>query len=116
MFTIHLSNLKFFSFHGVHPEERILGGAFEVNATVTFKEDKRIEDLQQTVNYVKIYDIIKLQMAIPTPLLETVAQDLAEKIYIADNRITSINISIKKTHPPIAAFIGTVGVSYKKDF
>jgi 7,8-dihydroneopterin aldolase/epimerase/oxygenase len=116
MFTIHLNNLKFFSFHGLYQEERILGGQFEVDVAVTCKEDKRITEIQQAVDYVKVYAIIKQQMEIPTPLLETVAQDLAEKIYRGDNRITSISISIKKTHPPIAAFMGTVGVSYKKDF
>ncbi len=116
MFTIHLNNLKFFSFHGVHEEERILGGEFEVDVAVTFKENKRITDLQQTADYVKVYAVIKQQMATPSAILETVAQDLAEKIYIVDSRIASINISIKKIHPPIAAFMGTVGVSYKKDF
>jgi 7,8-dihydroneopterin aldolase/epimerase/oxygenase len=116
MFTIHLTGLKFFSFHGVHEEERILGGVYEVDMAVTFKEDNRINELQQTVDYVKVYAVIKQQMAIPSALLETVAQDLAEKVYIVDNRIKSVSISIKKIHPPIAAFLGTTGVSYKKDF
>jgi 7,8-dihydroneopterin aldolase/epimerase/oxygenase len=116
MFTIHLNNLKFFSFHGMHEEERILGGEFEVDVAVTSKEDKRITEIQQAVDYVKVYAVIKQQMAISTALLETVAQDLAEKIYRVDSRITSVSISIKKIHPPIAAFMGTAGVSYKKDF
>ena len=116
MFTIHLHHLRFFSFHGVHEEEGILGNDYEVNADVTFNSTDTIKSLHQTVNYVKIYDIIKQQMQIPTALLETVAQDLAQKIYTADNRITSININIKKLHPPIPNFLGSVGVSYKKDF
>jgi 7,8-dihydroneopterin aldolase/epimerase/oxygenase len=116
MFTIHLNSLKFFSFHGLLEEERILGGEFEVDVAVTCKDDKRITEIQQAVDYVKVYAVIKQQMEIPTALLETVAQDLAEKIYTGDNRITSISISIKKIHPPIAAFMGTAGVSYKKDF
>jgi len=116
MFTIHLHHLRFFSFHGVHEEETVLGNDFEVNVDVTFTSNETITRLHQTVNYVKVYDIIKQQMQIPTALLETVAQDLAQKIYDADNRIISISINIKKLHPPIPNFLGSVGVSYKKDF
>jgi 7,8-dihydroneopterin aldolase/epimerase/oxygenase len=116
MFTIHLANLKFFARHGVHNEERVLGGAYEINATVTFKENKRITDLQQTVNYAIIYDIIRQRMQKPAALLETVVQDLADSIYTLDNRIASIDINLKKMHPPIEAFEGSISVSYKKDF
>jgi dihydroneopterin aldolase len=116
MFTIQLNNLKFFSFHGLHEEERVLGNEYEVNAGVTFTETDAIAALDQTIDYVKVYNIIKQRMEMPTALLETVAQDLAQLIYTADKRITSISISIKKMHPPIVAFAGNVGVSYKIDF
>ncbi len=116
MFTIHLANLKFFSFHGLYEEERILGNNYEVNVDVTFAEKELITTLDQTIDYVKVYNIIMQRMGIPTALLETVAQDLAQNIFDVDNRITSINISIKKINPPIAAFKGNLGVSFKKDF
>lgn len=116
MFTIQLSNLKFFAFHGVHEEERILGGEFEVNAELSFKEPNTVTSFDQTIDYVKIYALIKRRMSVPTALLETVAQDLAENIYAIDNRIASVSINIKKTNPPIANFQGLVGVSFKKDF
>ncbi len=115
-FTIQLSNLKFFAFHGVHEEERILGGEFEVNAELSFKETNTVTSLDQTIDYVKIYAHIKQRMSVPTALLETVAQDLAENIYAIDNRVVSVNINIKKTNPPITNFQGSVGVSFKKDF
>jgi dihydroneopterin aldolase len=116
MFTIQLSNLKFFSFHGLHEEERVLGNEYEINVAVTFTETGAITTLGQTIDYVKVYNIIKQRMEMPTALLETVAQDLAQLIYTADSRITSISINIKKMHPPIVAFTGNVGVSYKIDF
>jgi len=58
MFTIHLHHLRFFSFHGVHEEEGILGNDFEVNVDATFNSNETITRLHQTVNYVKVYDII----------------------------------------------------------
>jgi 7,8-dihydroneopterin aldolase/epimerase/oxygenase len=116
MFTIHLTNLKFIAYHGVHEEEQVLGGEYEMDAAVTFNEEQRIAALTNTVDYTKIYAIIKQRMQIPTALLETVVQELAQNIYAADNRITAISINLKKINPPILAFTGNVGVSYKKDF
>jgi dihydroneopterin aldolase len=116
MFTIHLHNLRFFSFHGVHDEEQILGNDFEISVDVSFNAAEAIAKLHQTINYVKVYDVIKQRMSTPTALLETVAQDLADLIHQIDNRITTVSIHIKKVHPPIVNFTGSVGVTYKKEF
>jgi dihydroneopterin aldolase len=116
MFTIHLNNLRFFSFHGLYEEERILGNEYEINAALTLTAKEQVTALSQTVDYVKVYDIIQQRMKIPTALLETIAQELAQLIYDADKRIISIHIDIKKLYPPISSFSGNIGVSYKKDF
>ena len=116
MFSIQLTGLQFFSFHGIHEEEKIIGGQFEVNVSVSFPEQGPVHSLEQTVDYVKIHAIIKQRMNIATALLETVAQDLAELIYAADSRIEAVEINIKKLHPPIPHFSGAVGVSYKRVF
>src|SRR5438067_172559 len=102
MITIHLYNLKFYSHHGVHEEERILGNEYEVNAEVKFHEDEYIELLSQTVNYEDIFGIIRQRMNVPTPLLETVVMDLGNLIQQRYNSVRSIYISLKKVNPPIA--------------
>lgn len=116
MITIHLHNLQFTGYHGVHEEERVLGNAYEVNIDVTIDLQEHITQLHQTTDYVAIYEIVKKRMQSPSALLETVAQDLANLIYIYDNRVKSVAASIKKINPPIVNFQGSVGVSYKKDF
>lgn len=116
MFTIQLNNLKFFSYHGLHDEERILGNNYEVNIELSFDSNDMITELGQTIDYVSVYKIIKQRMAVPTVLLETLAQDLAELVRAADNRIKSITVSVEKKNPPIPGMEGSVGVSYKKDF
>jgi dihydroneopterin aldolase len=55
-------------------------------------------------------------MAIPTALLETLAQELTHKIHDFDNRIKSVSVSVKKKNPPISNMEGSVGVHYKKVF
>lgn len=116
MFTIQLSGLTFASFHGLHEEETLLGAAFEVNVAISFPGQELVTRLEHTVDYVKIHTVIKQRMNMPTALLETVAQDLAQLIHGADNRITAVEIGIKKLHPPILNFTGSVGVTYKAVF
>lgn len=115
MFTISLHNLIFFSFHGVHEEERILGNRYEVNVELSFYTGEEITGLEQTINYVSVYELIKQRMAMPTKLMETLVQDLAKKIVDFDARIKSITVSVEKKNPPISNMEGSVSVNYKKD-
>lgn len=117
MITIHLHNLKFYSFHGVHEEEKLLGNEYEVNADIQFHEEQaEIHSLSQTINYADIFSIIKKRMDIPSPLLETIVMDIGKEIYEKYNYVRSINISLKKVHPPIEGLNGSVGVTWHKDF
>ena len=116
MFTINLNNLAFHAYHGVYEEERMLGNDFEVNVSVTFEADEPVTSLQHTINYVSVYNIVKQRMAIPLPLLETLAQELTQEIYEFDNRIKIILVSVEKKNPPIPNMEGSVSVHYKKEF
>lgn len=116
MITVSLNDLIFFSHHGLHEEETIVGTHFEIDAEITFQEDKRIVSLDQTVNYVNMYNVIKEHMKRPTRLLETVAMDIAKDIREKNNFVKIINISIRKLNPPINNFTGKVGITYRKEY
>ena len=55
-------------------------------------------------------------MIIATPLLETVLMEISNEIHVGFPRLKSINISIKKMHPPIEGIQGEAGVSLQKLF
>ncbi len=116
MLTIHLHNLLFHAHHGLYELEKFTGNTFEIDVDVQVDVDEKITRLQQTVNYATVYNVIKQRMQQPTPLLETVAQELTQLIRNIDDRIRSVNITIKKLSPPIENFQGTVGVSFKTVF
>ena len=116
MITIYLKNLLFFSHHGIHEEETIVGNDFEINVSVSFDETEKILSLDQTINYVEVYNVIKEHMKKPSRLLETVAMQIAEEVYNNNSRIKTINISINKLNPPINNFTGSVGVTFHKEF
>ena len=116
MFTIRLNKLKFFAYHGVHSEEAIVGNEFEVSILISFSESKKIVALNDTLNYVEVFNAVKNLFAIPEQLLETLAQKISEEIYKIDNRVSSINITIDKLNAPICNFTGTVGINYSKSY
>ena len=70
---IHLRSIKLYAYHGINAGEEILGGAFEVNVTVTFLPPSlSIDKIEQTLDYSVIYQIVKARMNKPSALLETV--------------------------------------------
>ena len=117
MLSIHLYNIKFYSFHGVHEEETKLGGEFELDMTVMFEESVNIiSELRESINYSDLYDIAKEQMNTPTALLETVVMRIGEEVHQRYSAVKEITISLKKLHPPIMQIQGSVGVSWNKKY
>ncbi|MFM2358855.1 MAG: dihydroneopterin aldolase [Bacteroidota bacterium] len=115
MFTIKLQRLRFFAYHGLYESEQINGNDFEVNVDLqlnaTVSNVKWIED---TVDYSSLYALIEQRMQIPTPLLETLSEEIANTLLEFDARIMQVHIEITKLQPPIANFNGAVTVCYSK--
>lgn len=117
MIKVQLHQLKFNSFHGIHEEEKILGNDYVIDASVEFHENTSvITSIHETINYTEIYRMIKMKMEIPTPLLETILMEIGKEIHDHFPQLKSINISIKKMHPPIEGIEGSAVVSYHKEF
>lgn len=113
MLSISLNRLRFHAFHGVYPEEKQLGNEYEVDVDIrTVDQREVITALDQTIDYVRVYEIVSKRMQVATPLLETVAMELAREIRGNFDGIREINISIRKLHLPIPNFAGQVTVSY----
>ncbi|MDZ4795169.1 MAG: dihydroneopterin aldolase [Bacteroidota bacterium] len=117
LMTIELKGLHFFAFHGIYAEERKTGNKFEVNLVVSYLPAAGIiTDISDTVNYVRLYDLMKAEMQEPRELLETFVMEVTELIHLSFPHIKKIEIAITKLHPPIPVFTGTVGVKYSRDF
>jgi dihydroneopterin aldolase len=72
--------------------------------------------LDQTINYVQTYEIIKAAFEKPTALLETCALQISNSLQQAFTHLVRIDLSIRKLSPPITGFGGSVGVKYVKNF
>ena len=116
MYTIGLHDLHFFAHHGLHEEEAITGTDFKVDVNLAFEPGWEISSLEDTINYVTVFDVIQQHFSKRVKLLETLAEDICRGIHHMDNRIKTINIRISKLNPPIGNFTGTVSVSCEKSY
>jgi 7,8-dihydroneopterin aldolase/epimerase/oxygenase len=116
MLTIYLKDVKFRAFHGVYKEELVVGGDFLVNLQVSYAPDNGvIADMNATVNYELLFALLKQEMEIPTPLIETVAMKVAHKAFEQFEKIVRVKISIEKCNPPIEKLEGSVMISYEAE-
>ncbi|MBU6158752.1 MAG: dihydroneopterin aldolase [Bacteroidetes bacterium] len=116
MYSVTLQNVSFFAYHGLYPEEAVNGNTFEVDLTLCCDYHQPIQTIEETVDYVAVYELLKTEMAIPRLLLETLAEDICEKIHTSFPSVHTININIRKMHPPIPGFTGQVGVGLVKEY
>ena len=115
---IILENIKIYAYHGVLPEEKILGTYYILN--VEIKADlwkaAKTDHLDDTINYAEINEIIHEEMKIPSELLEHVTGRIIEKIGEKFSEISSIKIKMTKTKPPMQGEMDGVSVELKKNF
>lgn len=116
MISVNLRDLIFYCSHGILSEEKTLKGTFKVCVEILFEEHTRIHKIDETIDYTKVYDIVKQRMDVHYALLETLAMDIGSDIFLNEPQIKYIRIDIQKVHPPIEGVTGSVGVSWFKNF
>ena len=112
---ISVNNAWFYSFHGCLGEETIVGGEYLVNASVEFDTSmaETNDNLENTVDYVGVYNAIKKEMDTPSKLLEVVMERIVSSINQLDKNIVSVDVSIKKINPPIGGCVDSVELRKK---
>ena len=116
LIKIELRQLRFFAYHGLYAEEQKTGNEFEIDLSVSFSPESEVLHLSDTVDYVKLHELLKSEMQKPRHLLETFAMEIGEIIHDAFLHVQRFEIRITKLQPPIAKFTGKVSVEYAKDF
>jgi len=100
---IALQGIHFFAFHGFYPEEQVLGCEFIVDIDTELEVYGHGNDnINNTVNYERLFRIAKAEMDIPRKLIETVAHGILEKIRHEFLAVKVIRVAIRKMHPPLA--------------
>lgn len=117
MLSVEVKNLRLFGHHGVSKEERAIGGMYEVNLEVKFKEIKEvISDVYDTVDYSELFRIIKERMNEPSELIETIAMEIARRVKERYFQVKEIRVQVIKLNPPIEGFEGQAAVNCMRTY
>lgn len=113
---IIIEDLKIFAKHGVLPEENLIGTYYLINAEIyaNLWKASQTDNLEDTINYAEINDIIHQEMAIPSKLLENVIKRIFDKLEAKFPQITAIKIKLTKTNPPMQGEMKGVSIEMKK--
>jgi len=112
MGLITVEGIRVFAYHGHLPEEAVLGGHFIINVWVTADTSKveKTDDLSDTVDYVKVIEIVKQQMAIRSDMIERPARRIVDAI-LPLNKVQKVIVEVEKIQPPIDATFDKISVT-----
>ncbi len=115
---IYIEDLKVFAYHGVLPEENLIGTYYLINITIDVDIWKAAEtdNLEDTISYADLNNIIHEEMNIPSKLLEHVAGRIIKSIHHKFSNVSGIKIKITKTSPPMKGEMKGAGVEFEKKF
>ncbi len=113
MGKIHLNNITFHALHGLHPEEKVIGTYFAVDLILEtdFSNAISSDDIQDTVDYQHVYELISKEMQSPSKLIEHLLGRIAGSIQ-KNIQLKSFELKITKHYPPVKG-LNAVSVSEK---
>lgn len=113
---ISLEGITLHSPVGCTETEQRVGNRVEVDVEMDVECDKAAEsdDLEGSVNYVRVYEIVREQMAVPTRILENAAHRITEALYteFGEELIKQIRIKVSKIAPPVGGKVAKASVEH----
>lgn len=118
MSKIYLEDVRIYAYHGVLPEENIIGTYYILNVELHTDLWKAAEsdDLHDTISYADINDILHKEMKIKSKLLEHVAGRIISTIHDSFPQIDYIKLKITKTAPPMQGEMTGASIELEKSF
>ncbi len=112
MSKIFIKGMEFYAHHGCFEEERLIGTWFEADLEmeVDTTDAERTDNIENTVDYSAVYQVIKREMDIPSRLLEHVARRILTAVKNEYPQVISAKIRLKKLNPPLGGKMKSVGV------
>lgn len=109
---IFLKELRFFAHHGVGKQETRVGNEFTIDLRIKtdIARAMRTDNVDDTVSYADIYEVIKQEMNIPSKLLEHVVGRIAHRLFRDFPTIEALELKLYKRNPPMGADIAAAGV------
>lgn len=112
MHKITVEGIKVYAYHGCLEEESKIGTNYVVDVIMEtdFTEAAKNDDLNKTIDYVVVYDIVKTQMAIRSKLIEQVGQRIVNELKKTLSGLNKIEVKVTKLNPPMNGNVERVSI------
>ena len=109
---ILLKDICCFAYHGVAPQENIIGNEYLINLRlkVDISQAIQTDNVSDTVSYADIHEAVKAEMSVSSKLLEHVCGRIVKRLFRDFRKIREIEIKLAKRNPPMGADIDSAGV------
>ena len=116
MSKISLENMEFHAYHGCLEHERELGNTFIVSVVMDMDTSHagKTDELEHTLNYQIVYDVVEGQMNIPSKLIEHVGQRILDSIFNDFPQIQELKVKLSKLNPPLGGKVEKVTIQLSK--
>ena len=101
--VIELEGMEFKAYHGCLEQEKVRGNLFTVDfrGELDLSAAAESDNLNDTLNYGEIYEIVADEMSIPSELLENVAGRIVKAIEKRFPELLSFSVRVSKRRPPV---------------
>lgn len=93
-------------------QERTVGADFTIDLDIETDFSKAIEtdNVDYTINYARVHEIVKEEMSKPSRLLEYVAGRIVAALFREFDEAKSVRLRLIKDNPPLGADCAGMGV------
>jgi len=114
MSVISIEGMEFFAYHGHFKEEQVIGTKFrcDVFLEVDTTKAEQTDNLHDTVNYQKVFRVVKDEMGIKSHLLENVGRRVVDRIKNEFPEVKKVRFKIRKLNPPLGGKMDFVSLQF----
>lgn len=115
-YKVFVDSLRLHGFHGVFKEEEEIGNTFEFNveAKVDSTASMGSDNVDDTLNYVDLIQLIKEQNSQRSKTLENLGGRIVNQAFQQFKELQYIKLKIDKVDPPISEEIRSVGIEIEE--
>lgn len=112
---ISLENIRIYAYHGCLEEEALIGQNYSVNVIINadYSEAAKTDDLDKTVDYTQVYEIVKREMAVRSKLIEHAARRICEALVSEIGMIEKCMVRLTKQNPPVNGMSAEASVTWE---
>lgn len=115
---IVMTDLGFYGYHGLFPEEKALGQRFRIDLTcgVNLRAPGDSDEVDDTVSYADLTNlVIDLATNQRFDLLEALAQSICDALFRSFDPIEWIEIKVHKPSAPVAIAMGEFAIQIYRE-